>query len=192
MALRPLAAAFPDDATAATLASQWLDGALLVAPVLSENSTRKVYLPAGTWYRFNTSSVEQGPVWLEGKAGLEEIPCFAPPGAIIPHAPIVQSSVELPGGPLSVHVYSGADGEFKLVEDDGESDAYTEREQTRVTSFRWVDDMRTLSWKVERVAVSSPQMFTQMSVTLFTASGKRFESRVQVLGTGGSITLPAI
>ena len=184
--MRPLAAAYPTDETAATLASQWLDGALLVAPVLTEDSTRHVYLPTGTWYHFNSSRVESGPTWLNGTAAIGEVPCFVPPGAVVPLGPVVQHSDALPGGPLSVHVYGGADGSFALVEDDGETDDYARHGKVRTTQFTWDEKSRTLSWSVSGTA-SSPQMFVSVGLTLFTSDGGRFDSGAKQLGTGGSI-----
>ena len=52
--IRPLVAEYPDDDTATNCASQWLDGALLVAPILSEDSSRNIYLPKGTWWACST------------------------------------------------------------------------------------------------------------------------------------------
>ena len=101
-----VAAAFPDDPVAALSASQWLDGPLLVAPVLGEDSQRSVYLPAGTWYAFNTTDVSTGPTTLTGAAPLSEVPVFAPPGAVVPLAPVVQYTDALPGGALEVQVES--------------------------------------------------------------------------------------
>ena len=46
--MRPLAAEFPEDATAVPIASQWLDGDILVAPVLSQDNKKEIYLPKGT------------------------------------------------------------------------------------------------------------------------------------------------
>jgi len=182
--MRPLAAAFPDDPVAALSASQWLDGPLLVAPILSEDSQRSVYLPAGTWYAFNTSDAATGPTTLTGAAPLSEVPVFAPPGAVVPLAPVVQYTDALPGGALEVQVYGGADGSFTLVEDDGETTGYAAGE-TRETAFSWQDSARTLSGSVRGPAASA-RMFTQVRLTLLSA-GARYESDATGLGTSGSM-----
>jgi len=188
--MRPLAAAYPDDADAAAVATQWFDGPLLVAPVLTQDSQRSVYLPAGTWYHFNSTAIELGPTTLTGDAPLGEVPVFAPAGAVVPLAPAVQYSDALPGGALEVQVYGGADGRFALVEDDGETTAYaTAAGATRTTTFTWKEAARTLSWSVDGEA-SSAQMFTQVRLTLLSDSGKRVESEAKALGSGGSIVAP--
>ena len=188
--MRPVAAAFPDDAAAASLASQWLDGSLLVAPVLRQDSQRDIYLPNGTWYRFNSTATVTGPTTLKGTASLSEVPVFSPPGAIIPLADVVQHTGALPGGPLTVQVYGGADGKFELVEDDGESTAYKSSDGTRRTAFVWDDAAATLSWSVSG-AVPSKQMFVALRLSLLTRTG-RSDSEVKPIGTGGSIQAPPV
>jgi alpha-D-xyloside xylohydrolase len=189
--MSPLAAEWPDDATAATLTSQWLDGALLVAPIMQENSSSRVYLPTGTWYRFNSSSTTQGPTTLSTTAELGEIPVYAPPGTIVPLAPILQYTDALPGGPLNVHVYGGSDGKFTLVEDDGETTGYATKGLVRRTALAWDDSAATLSWTVTGKA-SGGATFTQLHVTLF-ADGQaaRYSPTVTLDGKAGSVKVPS-
>merc|ERR1712032_803688 len=87
-----------------------------------------------------------GPVYMSGIASLDEVPTFVRCGAVIPLAPVVQYTDALPGGPLEVQVYAGADGSFKLVEDDGETTSYERLGYVRETEFSWSDGLRTLSW----------------------------------------------
>merc|ERR1712216_54635 len=118
-------------------------------------------------------------------AELTKIPLFVRPGTVVPLAPVVQHTQALPGGPLEVHVYSGADGSFKLVEDDGETTAY-ESQRTRETAFTWSETSHTLSWTVtDNVGGSLPRGFTEVYCTLFTAAGKAVSSASLALGTGG-------
>lgn len=51
--MRPMEVAFPDAAAVAGVTSQWMDGEILVAPVVDSNSMRKVILPNGTWHMFD-------------------------------------------------------------------------------------------------------------------------------------------
>merc|ERR1712054_138642 len=48
--MRPLAAEFPDDENARAITSQWLDGDLLIAPVLRQDNEKQTYLPQGSWF----------------------------------------------------------------------------------------------------------------------------------------------
>ena len=189
--MRPIVAEFPDDSAAAPLTSQWLDGELLVAPVLHEDSTMSVYLPEGTWYHFNSSQTESGPTWLNGTAAVSDIPVFVPAGSLIALAPPVQYSDALPGGPLQLHVYSGRDGDFTLVEDDGETTEYSTHGKVRQTKFSWSDSARTLSWSyASSTSASSPQMFSALQVTLFVDKQTKQSAVVKLDGhNAGSIVV---
>ena len=188
--MRPLAAEWPDDAMASQLTSQWLDGSLLIAPVMQENSSSVVYLPTGTWYRFNSSTTVKGPANVSSTPGLGETPVYAPAGAVVPLAPVVQSTDALPGGPLEVHVYGGADGRFVLVEDDGETMDYATKGLVRRTALAWDDAAATLSWTVDGQA-SGGATFTQLGVTLFVdGQPARHSPTVQLDGKAGSVKVP--
>ena len=62
--MRPLAMEYPNDPHSADLTDEWLLGdSLLAAPILTESSTRTVYLPAGdAWYAFNSTTPTRAPV----------------------------------------------------------------------------------------------------------------------------------
>mmetsp|Transcript_151293 Transcript_151293/g.384587 ORF Transcript_151293/g.384587 Transcript_151293/m.384587 type:complete len:170 (-) Transcript_151293:6-515(-) len=125
-----------------------MDGQLLVAPVLREDSEKHFRLPEGTWFPFESSKDQctvTGPREVSGKADLDEIPVFAPAGSIIPLAPLVQYTGALPGGPLEVRVYPGKDASFELFEDDGESVDY-QSGKVRSIKFSWNEAKHELSW----------------------------------------------
>ena len=126
-AMRPLLMEYPADAAVGELTSEWLLGdAILAAPVLKEDNSSAPYLPAGTWYEFNSTTSHQGPTTVSLSAvPLDHIPVYVKAGGIVALAPLVQYTDALPGdGPLELHVYAGADGAFTLVEDDGETYGY--------------------------------------------------------------------
>ena len=87
------------------------------------------------------------------------------------------------GGPLQAHVYGGRDGSFALVEDDGESTAYASG-GVRTTRLSWDDKAQTLSWRVTGGAIASPQMFSQLYVTLFDSGETRSSAPVAIGGQG--------
>jgi alpha-glucosidase len=55
---------------------------------------------------------------------LESLPVFVRGGAILPLAPLVQSTDETPDGPLTLRVYAGDDCRGSLYTDDGKSFSY--------------------------------------------------------------------
>lgn len=62
---------------------------------------------------------------------LETLPVYVRGGAILPLAPLTQSTEETPKGPLTLRVYAGKDCHGSLYTDDGKSFAYTHGEFLR-------------------------------------------------------------
>jgi hypothetical protein len=103
----------------------------------------------------------------------------------------LQYTGALPGGPLEVRVYGGADGAFRMIEDDGETTDYATATAMRGTTFSWDDKARTLSWVVSHGAPSPPSMFTQLRLVLYQATGGPVvSSNVVDIGASGSIVAP--
>jgi len=168
--MRPLAMEFPDDPQVANLTSQWLMGqGLMAAPILTEKNRRSVYFPKGTWYALGSNKTCAGGQNEDVSAALDEIPVFVRAGTILPLGPVVQHTRDLPGGPLDVQVYPGANSTFTLVEDDGNTTAYKTGNLRRVT-FTWNDRARSLVWKV-RGLYRGKDIFKTMKVTVLDPNG---------------------
>ncbi len=105
--LRALVLDYQDDPTTSSIEDQFLFGrSLLVAPILKETNTRKVYLPDGNWIDYWTRAVISGPKWIDVEAPLETIPLYVKAGAIIPYGPKQQYIGEKACDPLTVEVYT--------------------------------------------------------------------------------------
>ncbi len=123
---RPLFYEFPDDPAAAGIEDQVMVGpSLLAAPVLDRGvRAREVYLPTGVWTALDGGARHAGPATLRVAAPLESIPLFVRGGSVLPTQSPVQFTGEMPAEPLVLEVFTGADAELELVEDDGESTDY--------------------------------------------------------------------
>lgn len=120
----PLLFYFPQDQSTFTQDQEFMLGpSLLIAPVSTEGATsRNVYLPAGSnWYDVHTGTWFAGGEQIVTPAPLSMIPVFAREGAIIPQGSIKQFVDQSASPDFSVDVYLGADSQFTLYEDDGES-----------------------------------------------------------------------
>ncbi|WP_267350689.1 TIM-barrel domain-containing protein [Sphingomonas sp. GM_Shp_2] len=125
--MRGLVMDWPEDRTARQVDDQYLFGdAFLVAPVTEHKArTRSVYLPGnGLWYDFATAQAYRGGGRVSVAAPYERMPLFVRAGAIVPMGPVTQYVDQQPGAPLTITVYTGADGRFSLYEDDGTSEQY--------------------------------------------------------------------
>jgi alpha-D-xyloside xylohydrolase len=133
--MRGLAMDFPADHAALGIDDEYLLGpALLVSPVYEYGARqRKVYLPAGTrWYDFYEATVHEGGKVIEAAAPLERMPVFVKAGSIVPVGPAIQYTEEKPDAPITLYVYTGANGKFELYEDDGVSYGYERGEFSRI------------------------------------------------------------
>jgi alpha-D-xyloside xylohydrolase len=145
--MRPLVMDFAGDRRAWDIDDEYLLGpALLVAPVTAfEARERAVYLPAGTgWFEAETGRRVAGGQDYTATAPRERMPLFVRAGAIVPLGREVQWTGEDPQGPLTVHVFAGADGAFALYEDEGENMGYTRGEFARIP-LAWDNARRVLT-----------------------------------------------
>jgi alpha-glucosidase len=127
--IRPLSYHYSQDERACQVEDQLLIGEnLLSAPIYKQGaSTRRVYLPAGTWFDYWTGHAYQGGRNYRIEAPLERWPLFVRANSIIPMGPLMQYTGERPTDPLTIHCYLDAHGQasFTLYEDDGETQAHT-------------------------------------------------------------------
>jgi len=133
--MRGLVMDFPADRNVWDINDQYLFGpAFLVAPVTEFKArSRKVYLPAGTlWYDHYSGRSSRGGQTITADAPYERMPLFVRAGSIVPTGPAIQHTKEGKGGPITLHVYTGADGEFSIYEDDGVSRQYLSGAWSRI------------------------------------------------------------
>ncbi|MHA4812237.1 glycoside hydrolase family 31 protein [Flavitalea flava] len=102
---------------------------LLVAPLFTGQTSRKVTLPNGKWYDFYTGQfVGDGQV-ITVNPGLDKIPVFVKDGGIIPmmppllHAPAAGTKTD-----LEIRHYGEKPGIYRLYDDDGETYNYEKGE----------------------------------------------------------------
>ena len=118
---------------------------ILVSPVVDKGATsRRLYLPRGTWFDFWTEARLDGGREIDRAVDLETMPLHVRAGAVIPFGPVKQYVDEPVDGPLSVVVFPGANGAFAIYEDDGKTFDYRKGAWMR-TELAWNDATRVLS-----------------------------------------------
>jgi alpha-glucosidase (family GH31 glycosyl hydrolase) len=117
-------------------------GNLLVAPVTEKGAfVRPVYLPAGRWYDYWPEEKVSGSQRISAPCPLELIPLYVPAGGILAKASVVPYVEVKPLKDFSeiyLEVYTGANGQYTLYEDDGFSFGCQQGNYT-VTEFFWDD-----------------------------------------------------
>ena len=144
--MRPLVMDFREDTNAQNVGDQFMYGpAFLVNPVTEQGATqRHVYLPKGKWYDFWTGTALDGGKFADIPAPLDRMPLFVRAGAIIPMGPEEEYSNQKPADPIELRIYAGADGDFTLYEDEGDTYNY-EKGQYATISIHWNDVTHTLT-----------------------------------------------
>jgi alpha-glucosidase (family GH31 glycosyl hydrolase) len=130
--IRPMYHTHPADDRAYTNPQQYRFGPdLIVAPFVTpaDPATRmaaqRVWLPPGNWCHLGSSTWLRGDRELTWHGPLDDIPVFAPAGAIVPLAADALANTHLDNPVVLVwRFFAGADGAFTLYEDDGKSQAY--------------------------------------------------------------------
>lgn len=144
---RPLVMDWRKDPKVRDIGDQFMFGpALLISPVLEQDATnRRLYLPASpVWYDFWTGTKTQGSRYLDVNASLDSLPIYVRAGSIVPLGPEIEYTGEKPGGPIEIRVYPGADGDFQLYEDAGDTYDY-EKGQHSIIPLHWDDKTERLT-----------------------------------------------
>jgi alpha-glucosidase len=135
--MRPVWLEHPETETSADVEnSVFLFGPdLLVEPKLDETlGPLHAFVPPGVWYDYWTGERWLGPPAQKPGAGLGDLFVLVRGGAIVPHQPLVQSTGDVPAGPLELHVYLGPDCRGSLYMDDGATFNYQKGEFLRLAA----------------------------------------------------------
>ncbi len=159
--MRSLAFDFRQDKNVYGIPDQYMFGpAFLVNPVTEQlysgpkarttAGTRPVYLPAATkWFDFWTGHPLAGGQTIAAPAPLETLPLYVRAGSIVPMGPEVEYATQPTTSPTELRVYPGADGEFTVYEDEGDTYNY-EKGAFATYQLRWNDKLRQLSISARR------------------------------------------
>lgn len=128
---KPLIYDYQQDKNAIKDPTEFLFGkSMLVAPVVTKGQKkRKVYLPQGDWYCYNSDKHFKGGKSVMIEAPLDFLPLFVKAGAVIPESKVVPSTMDYAPETLKLKVYlPKTDGEYSsiLFEDDGLTDSFRE------------------------------------------------------------------
>jgi len=143
--MRALFMDFGEDPQTTGITDEYMYGpAFLVAPVVEQGqTTRRVYLPAGTkWYDYWTHKRYTGGQTIVANAAIDTLPLFVRAGSIVP----LGSEIESTQQKQTVNkllIFPGADVSFTLYDDDGKSYAY-EHGQSNEDRLNWNDQTKQL------------------------------------------------
>ena len=151
---------------------------LLVVPPV-ENADTNVWLPAGGWYSIWDGQHFNGDQMVNLRDDKNVMPILARAGAIIPRREYAQATAFIDKTRLIIDVYTGADGEFRLVEDDDRSEAYRNGER-RVTWFRYDDAKQELTVEAGEGSYFGAPEVRELLVTVISPTGMRSVSPLKI------------
>ncbi len=103
--LYPLILEFDKDPTTYNIEDEFLFGRnLLIAPILTKKSSRKIYIPAGEWYDYWSLERYCGPKWIDYVCDISKVPFFIKGGTILPLGPVIQYVEEKPLDTLTLYI----------------------------------------------------------------------------------------
>ena len=121
------------------------DGSAVGTIDFTAPKTATKYLPKGTaWYDFWTGQRYSGGKTVTLQTTFDRVPMFVRAGSILPLGPEMQYVGEKSWDNLEMRVYPGADAQFTLYEDEGDSYNYEKGAYTTIL-FSWNDRSRTLT-----------------------------------------------
>ena len=143
--MRALVMDFRDDPRVWNIGDQFLFGpSLLVNPVTEPGAiSRHLYLPKSKWYNFWTGETLEGGRAIDTAAPISEIPLFVRAGTILPLGPPIEYAQQA-NDPIELRIYAGANGDFTLYEDEGDTYNY-EKGAYATINLHWDDAAHTLS-----------------------------------------------
>jgi len=152
-------------ATTKEIKDQYMAGEnLLVAPIFTGQTSRKVVLPRGNWYDFYTGEYVGNGEIITVNATLDKIPVFVKDGGIIPFMlPRLQSPKLGEKVDLEIRFYGKQAGRYLLYDDDGETFNYERGE------YSWreikVEKDNNGNWKgtISNVEKGKPNTISQIS-----------------------------
>ncbi|MGO8718200.1 MAG: TIM-barrel domain-containing protein [Acidobacteriaceae bacterium] len=173
--LRPLYYNWPNADQAYSAKNEYQFGKeMLVAPVTtpvdrtSQLATIPIWLPKGNWIEWPTGRHFTGPVQMERRFSIRQIPVYVPDGAIIPMAPPMQYTNQKPLDPLILTIFPSRNGEasnYTLYEDAGNTRAY-QQDQAAWTTIHAKETNGDLTVEIDAVRGSYPGMLRTRRIEL--------------------------
>lgn len=141
--IRPMLLLDPANKNLQDAQNQYMWGSsLLVAPVMQDaETTRRLFLPEGIWYRFHDLSAEEGNQWILEKTAPDRIPVFAKGGSFLPFwdKAVMNSTADYrPLDTLTIRYFPGQSSEvYSFYDDDGSTPVKTTASNGKQQYLQW-------------------------------------------------------
>jgi alpha-D-xyloside xylohydrolase len=145
--MRGLAMDFANDRNVFDIDDQYMFGpSLMICPIHQYNTRKRdVYFPHGKgWYDFYSGKYYSGGKKVNVDAPYERMPIYVPEGSVIPFGPEIEHTADKINAPITIVIYAGKDGEFKIYEDEETNYNYEQGAFSNIT-LSYNDAAKTLT-----------------------------------------------
>lgn len=177
--MRALVLDWQDDPTTTDIGDQFMLGhALLIAPVLTQGTHRKVYLPDGDWLNWMDGSRVSGPRWITVRAELEELPMFQRGDSTLLLVEPESSSNELSVARVTARCFAPVRNGSRIEVSNGDvAEFAVTRDGTDLTfdltpGAEWVLEISGHGFRPERIRVDERELPLESCETLTTDAVK--------------------
>lgn len=145
--MRALVMDFAKDTKVNNIDDQYMFGpSLMACPVYEYGArNRSVYLPESNgWYNAYNGNFVKGGQTITANAPYDRMPMFVKAGSILPVGPEIEYTSQKLNAPIKLVVYTGADAQFELYEDEGLNFNY-EKGKFSTISINWSENDQKLT-----------------------------------------------
>ena len=138
---------YPETEEAYSFDKQYFYGKnILVSPIVTggEVASTEVWFPEGKWTNYFTNEIVTGPTAKTVSANFSSMPVFVKAGGIIPLKSYSDFARQKKDDELTLKVYTGADGDFTLYEDEGDNLDY-QANQYALTNINYNHSQKKLT-----------------------------------------------
>ncbi|MBW7857079.1 MAG: alpha-glucosidase [Leptonema sp. (in: Bacteria)] len=158
--VRPVFYEFPTVDYESTSTQFMVGPMLLSAPVVLPNvKERKVVLPPGEWFEFETGDLFRGSCEIDIPVSPGYYPLFVRSGSVLPLCKPDRNAIESISNDLFIEIYPDQEIKGQLILDDGHSMDYQTKQifEVTITGHRDHNGDLTIEWKVVSKKYSPPQ-----------------------------------
>ena len=147
---RPMYYDYPEDPQAYSFRSQYMFGDdMLIAPVTSPATdgyaSVDVWLPEGQWYELHTGTMLQGGAVVKRHFALDEYGIYIKAGSVLPFYGDEVDNLDGNAEDVTVTVFPGAEGSFRMYEDAGNDKNYATEHAFTSVSNSWDGAVQTVT-----------------------------------------------
>lgn len=150
---------------------------LLIAPNADASHIKKVWLPKGVWYEYNSKTRIKGDQIITVPAPPGILPIYVKQGSIIPKRKYALSTQFIDKRYVILDIYTGRSGKTVLIEDDDVTEAYRQNNAIMNTEIEYDEALGQLTIKKAEGNYQQAPKQRQYQINFFGANSEHIRSK---------------